>query len=115
MVQKFLTREQTYSHLLMAVSDSERKIDQLKKNNEELRNRLHELQIDQSNGDGAKQEAQQVDPQIYSLNEELTNVEKEFQTLQEKYKKVNIVNDQVSGWAKRVFQKFGSLIDDPIF
>jgi hypothetical protein len=30
----------------MAVSDSERKIDKLKKDNEELRGRLHELSID---------------------------------------------------------------------
>jgi hypothetical protein len=43
MVRKFLTREQTYSQLLMAVSESERKIDKLKKDNEELRSRLHEL------------------------------------------------------------------------
>lgn len=33
----------------MAVSDSERKIDKLKKDNEELRARLHELQIDDGN------------------------------------------------------------------
>ena len=43
MVRKFLTREQTYSQLLMAVSESERKIDKLKKDNEELSSRLHEL------------------------------------------------------------------------
>jgi hypothetical protein len=30
----------------MAVSDSERKIDKLKKDNEELRTRLHEISID---------------------------------------------------------------------
>ena len=41
-----MTREQTYSQLLMAVSDSERKIDKLKKDNEELRTRLHEISID---------------------------------------------------------------------
>ena len=34
----------------MAVSDSERKIDKLKKDNEELRGRLHELQIDTTAG-----------------------------------------------------------------
>lgn len=50
MVRKFLTREQTYSQLLMAVSESERKIDKLKKDNEELRGRLHELQIDVTDG-----------------------------------------------------------------
>ena len=43
MVRKFLTREQTYSQLLMAVSESERMIDKLKKDNEELSSRLHEL------------------------------------------------------------------------
>ena len=32
--------------------------------------------------------------------------------LQEKYKKINIVNDQISGWAKRVYNKFTALTDD---
>ena len=46
MVKKFLTREQTYSHLLINVSESERKTDKLKKENDELRSRLHDLKID---------------------------------------------------------------------
>jgi len=50
MVRKFLTRESTYSQLLMTVSESENKIGLLKKENEELSARLHELQID-SNAD----------------------------------------------------------------
>lgn len=54
MVRKFLTREQTYSQLLMTVSDSEAKIDKLKKENEELSNRLHELQIDTDGGQDPK-------------------------------------------------------------
>lgn len=33
-VQKFLTREQTYSQLLMAVSENEEKIDRLRRENE---------------------------------------------------------------------------------
>ena len=40
MVKKFLSRETTYSSLLMNVSDSERKTEQLKKDNETLRARL---------------------------------------------------------------------------
>jgi len=43
MVRKFLTREQTYSSLLLTVSDSEAKIDNLKRDNDELSARLHEL------------------------------------------------------------------------
>ena len=42
-VHKFLTREQTYSQLLMAVSDNERKIDNLRRENENWREKLHEL------------------------------------------------------------------------
>jgi len=40
LVHKFLTREQTYSELLVAVADSESRIDNLKKENENLRSRL---------------------------------------------------------------------------
>jgi len=46
MVKKFLSREQTYSHLLKTVSESDRKSDELKKLNDELRARLHNLKID---------------------------------------------------------------------
>ena len=42
-VHKFLTREQTYSQLLMAVSENERKIDNSRKDNDHWRERLHEL------------------------------------------------------------------------
>jgi|TARA_B110000285_G_C15069044_1_gene586878 coiled-coil domain-containing protein 151 len=46
MVKKFLSREQTYSMLLKNVSESDRKSDKLKRDNEALRTRLHELKID---------------------------------------------------------------------
>jgi hypothetical protein len=42
-VQKFLNRESTYSHLLLSISDYEKKIENLKKCNEELRVKLHKL------------------------------------------------------------------------
>ena len=45
LVHKFLTREQTYSELLVAVADSESRIDKLRRENEVLRARLNELKI----------------------------------------------------------------------
>ena len=45
-VHRFLTREQTYSQLLMAVSENERKIDNLRFDHEGHANRLHELQME---------------------------------------------------------------------
>ena len=53
-VHKFLTREQTYSQLLMAVSENERKIDNLRKENEHWREKLHELQM---HNDGEEKKA----------------------------------------------------------
>ena len=35
--------------------------------------------------------------------------------LQDRYKKVNIVNDQISGWAKRCHAKFSALVDTEDF
>lgn len=107
MVRKFLTREQTYSQLLMAVSESERKIDKLKKDNEELRGRLHELQIDVTDGNNAGGTGtSMMDEEIIELNTTVSNVKKDYSSIQEKFKRINIVNDQISGWAKRVFGKF---------
>lgn len=79
MVRKFLTREQTYSQLLMNVSESERHIDKLKKDNEELRGRLHELKIDA--GENGNSGAGMMDEEILELNSTLANVQKDY-TLQ---------------------------------
>ena len=56
LVKKFLTREQTYSDLLQNVNDSDKKVDVLKKDNEMLRNRLHDLKIDSEANAAAAQE-----------------------------------------------------------
>ena len=55
-VHRFLTREQTYSELLMNVSENERKIENLRKDHETWGSKLHELQI--SDKAQQKQEAQ---------------------------------------------------------
>ena len=41
----FLTRETTYAQLLMSVSENEAKIDKLRKDNENWREKLQELQM----------------------------------------------------------------------
>ena len=57
LVKRFLTREQNYSDLLQNVNDSDKKVDELKKHNEILRNRLHDLKIDTEANAAAAQEA----------------------------------------------------------
>jgi len=72
-VHKFLTREQTYSQLLMAVSDNERKIDDLRKQNENWREKLHELQMQ---NEGETQKA--FSPEIAKLDSEILTLTKEL-------------------------------------
>ena len=71
--------------------------------------KMQELQIQRNddNGDGPK--VDENDEEIIELNQELTAQQKENSSLQERFKKVNIVNDQVSNWARRCFMKLGTL------
>jgi hypothetical protein len=117
MVHKFLTREQTYTQLLITVNESEGKIDVLKKVNEELRVDLGALTLDSSNSQdkaGTKSEGSS-DTDIIMMKNELALVMKESNRLGERFKGINIVNDQISNWAKRIFSKFGVITQDPIF
>ena len=52
----------------MAVSESERKIDKLKKDNEELSSRLHELQIDTTAVSEVNEKGQPTDEEIIEMN-----------------------------------------------
>lgn len=49
MVHKFMTKEQTYAHLLQAVGQGEKKYDDLKTENEKKKLRLQELRIANDN------------------------------------------------------------------
>jgi len=101
-VQKFLTREQTYSQLLVNVAECERKIDSLKKENEELMNELHELMIDQ---DGVTVEGKKQFPEIDNLQNGLNDMNKEIEECKDRGQKIEIVTDQIYGWAQKVLQK----------
>ena len=97
MVKKFLTREQTYSQLLNNVNTSETKTEQLKKENDDLRHRLQELKIDNTandeNSDPAHLENKFHDEDIVESKMQIVQQKRDYQMLQEKYKKINIVND----------------------
>lgn len=93
-----MTREQTYSQLLTNVSESEAKIDVLKKDNDELSSRLHELRVSQADASDNKdktdvKDTMQNDEEIYNMQQELESTNRDFTTLKERFKKMNIVND----------------------
>ena len=101
-VQKFLTREQTYSQLLVNVVESERKIDSLKKENEELMKELHDVMIDR---DGVRGEGKKQFPEVEKLTKQLTELNKELEECKDRSQKVEIISDQVYGWTQKVLQK----------
>jgi hypothetical protein len=52
MVKKFLTREQTYAQLLTAVSENEKKLEDLRTADEEKRQLLHDLMMENNANGG---------------------------------------------------------------
>lgn len=108
-VQKFLGREQTYSQLLVYVAESERKFDALKKENEELMNELHELMIDK---DGMSGDGKNSFSQIEKLQDKLQEKTKEVEACKERSQMIEIVTDQIYGWAQKVLNKMMEQFSD---
>ena len=95
-VHKFLTREQTYSQLLMAVSDNERKIDNLRRENEHWREKLHELQMQQADSENPAKKtgpAAVISPELAALDTKLAALRRQCEKAEELNKRVQLVND----------------------
>ena len=73
----------------MAVSDNERKIDNLRKENDQWREKLHDLQI-QADGEEKKS---MMNPQINAIDQKLAKFKKSLEKNEEINKKVQLVND----------------------
>lgn len=69
-VQRFLTREATYSQLLQTVSENEEKLDCLRKENEEVTSKLAELQMHDADERDVIEEGagETADPEIHQLH-----------------------------------------------
>lgn len=96
------------------MSDADKKTEQLKRDNEYLSSKLHELKIGSSGSGPGEDDGKKFadDEEIVEMRQRISQQDREFVTLQERYRKINLVNDQVSGWSKRVCQKFGTMLDD---
>lgn len=106
-VNRFLTREHTYSQLLMTVSEQERKIDQLRVEHEQHAVKLHEYQMedDENSKEVNGKKGTFTSPEVEDLDKQIAQLGKKKEKAVELQKKVNLVNDQVKGWSSRVIQK----------
>jgi chromosome segregation ATPase len=115
LVKRFLQRETTYTQLLNTVNQSDSKIEKLKEQNDHLSSRLHELQADgASTTDASATADQSADGEIQDLRNGIADTSAHLAALNERFKKINIVNDQVKTWCTRVWTKFGSLTDEEV-
>lgn len=113
MVHKYLTREQTYASLLQAVGQHERRLEELRKKTDDKREVLAKLQIEHTavvrkKPSKASTKGDPVETEILSLGDEIEYLEKELETLTERRKKINLVSDQVGGWANKVVSKLNN-------
>ena len=108
LVDKFLTREQTYSELLVAVADSESRIDKLRRDNEVLRSRLNELKIGAEDLQSGSHESEEIS----LLRKEYEEIKREESVKKEKYFNVEIVQDLVDNWARKVIIKVDEDVSD---
>lgn len=102
-VNKFLTREQEYASLLVAVADSSRRIEVLKQQNQELQGKLKQKKID------SEGTASGHDDDVDGREKELTELRRLLKVLQTKQQRAQIIYDKVRAWSRRVGAKLPEL------
>jgi hypothetical protein len=77
MVTKYMTKEQTYAHLLQEVNKNEKKYDDLKVANEAKRRRLHDLMIEHDNKKSLNRPAPQNEKEQEEIESQMRQIEKD--------------------------------------
>lgn len=102
----------------MAVSENERKIDNLRHDHELFSEKLHELQMEDDEEAkkeaGGNQKHQPLSPEIDALDKQIKSYSKDKDKTDELEKKVSLINDQVKGWCSKVIQKVDQQFDENI-
>ncbi|CAD8080787.1 unnamed protein product [Paramecium sonneborni] len=104
-VQKFIGREQTYAHLLISISDYEKKINILKQENQELKNNFNHL----------KQEYSDLDKEFLVENHkqrnEQTDQDKLVLEVEEKATISGLLQNKLNNWITRNLKKLSQTKD----
>merc|ERR1712000_661685 len=113
-VHKFLTREQTYSQLLVSVADAERKIDQLKIKNNAAKNRIQELELtlglgsDMENNTTASRSLSQ---HMQKKQDELNTQAKQLCTVSKNSLNSELALQQVKMWINKIRERLEPLAE----
>lgn len=95
-VERYLTRENNYTNLLSAVSEAEKKLEQLKKQNEDARNQLRSVRFEESGS------TRQIYTEIDETEQKLTEYYKEYALAKEKLQKNVSFYNTVVNWGEKI-------------
>ncbi|OMJ94646.1 hypothetical protein SteCoe_2138 [Stentor coeruleus] len=95
-VEKFLTREESYGSLVTAVNEAEKKLEALKEYNSQIRDKLVEAQLD----DGGNN--RKIYSDIEDMEGKLSSCYKEYAVIKEKLHKSVLTYDQVLNWGFKI-------------
>ncbi|CAD8137786.1 unnamed protein product [Paramecium pentaurelia] len=100
-VQKFLGREQTYAHLLISISDYEKKINALKNENQELLTQFSSLKQQYTDMD------KEFQVETYRQKEDQFEQDKLVQEVEEKATVAGLLENKLRNWMSRGLKKLG--------
>lgn len=130
-----MTKEQTYAQLLVAVKENEKQYDALKQENEVKKVKMRDMKISNDNrrnitkppmGDERAMEAydnqmralentaddQEAKEAEYArLQREMQTLGSELESIQERKRNMQLINDQIGGWTRRVAAKMHEQIN----
>jgi hypothetical protein len=98
-VERFLTREQTYNEFISGVSEAEKKLETLKQQNAQAREELLHMQFDENGG------ARALYQEVEELETQQTHLAKESTAVKEKLKKTIGLYDQVLEWGTKIMRR----------
>ena len=95
MVERFLTKEQTYARLKSAVTDAEQRVERLKRDIDEEQSSIKTFLVSEQRGNS------EIDATGLGLS--IAKELKEVQTAQDKLEKHEIAYDHIAEWLKRTY------------
>ena len=96
-VERFLTREQNYSTLLIAVNESENKLEKLKLQNAEAREQLKDHEFEEGST------ARKIYAEIDEMEQKLCECYKEYAEAKEKMQRNISTYDNILNWCEKIF------------
>ena len=111
LVNKFLTREQTYAQLLGAVGENEKTVDSLRRQNDQKEEELNALRIANEDS-GSKLASNTQSEEMVEIQGQINEARRQLDIINNRKKNVHLICDQIGGWSKKTVQKLNNIVID---